>query len=103
MACCLHAGALSNLDVFLTVCFFLVSWVEGKLASNKTEEWIIKEVDNICTIFPGFLGSEVRDGVFEHVKKAFFRAEVVTALPEGTCGWKEERKLWSSKVETVEL
>ena len=51
--------AEANLIIFYIVCFFLVSWVEGKLASNKTEEWIISEVDNICTVFPGFLGSEV--------------------------------------------
>lgn len=44
----------------LTVCFFLVAWVEDKIASNKTESWIIDEVDKVCNIFPGFLGSEVR-------------------------------------------
>jgi hypothetical protein len=40
------------------VCFFLVAWVEDKLASNNTENWIITEVDKVCNIFPGFLGAE---------------------------------------------
>jgi hypothetical protein len=46
--------------MWLLVCYFLVAWVEDKIASNNTESWIVTEVDKVCNIFPGFLGSEVR-------------------------------------------